>query len=271
MDVRASDSERDATVEQLRDAAVEGRLTLEELTDRIEAASHAVARSELMTLTTDLPVAVGRSHPEPADVRKVGDIKRNGPWVVPADSRLRSYFGAIIVDLREAPRCTARRGSSLLAARGSATSRSCTIGCGSDFSIAVERRARSRRPSTRTPTATGSPHSPPPRAALRSCPWQGTRPSSRRRAIASSQCNGAQCSGARGKAIMRGFWAPSTSEIERTCPAWHAECRAVTPRSRTRERADPRGAGVAVGLAELIGVRRSSGCGLTRLGPAWVR
>jgi hypothetical protein len=36
MDVRASDPERDATVERLRDAAAEGRLTLEELTDRIE-------------------------------------------------------------------------------------------------------------------------------------------------------------------------------------------------------------------------------------------
>jgi hypothetical protein len=80
MDVRASDSERDATVEQLREAAAEGRLTLEELTDRIEAASNAVMRSELVPLTTDLPVAVGRSHLEPADVRKVGDIKRTGSY-----------------------------------------------------------------------------------------------------------------------------------------------------------------------------------------------
>ena len=102
MDVRASDSERDATVERLRDAAAEGRLTLEELTDRIEAASSAVMRSELVPLTTDLPVSVGRSHSEPADVRKVGDIKRKGAWVVPAECRFRSYFGAVIVDLREA-------------------------------------------------------------------------------------------------------------------------------------------------------------------------
>jgi len=60
MDVRASDSERDATVERLREAAAEGRLTLEELTDRIEAASLAVMRSELVPLTTDLQVAVAR-------------------------------------------------------------------------------------------------------------------------------------------------------------------------------------------------------------------
>jgi hypothetical protein len=48
MDVRASDLERDATVELLREAAADGRLTLEELTDRIEAASNAVMRSELV-------------------------------------------------------------------------------------------------------------------------------------------------------------------------------------------------------------------------------
>ena len=46
MDVRASDTDRDATVNRLREAAAEGRLTLEELTDRIEAAVNAVMRSE---------------------------------------------------------------------------------------------------------------------------------------------------------------------------------------------------------------------------------
>jgi hypothetical protein len=102
MDVRASDLERDATVELLREAAADGRLTLEELTDRIEAASNAVMRSELVPLTADLPVAVGRSHSDPAEVRKVGDIKRKGAWVVPAECRFRSYFGAVIVDLRQA-------------------------------------------------------------------------------------------------------------------------------------------------------------------------
>ena len=45
--VRASDAERDATVERLRNAAAEGRLTFEELADRIEAAAAAVMRSDL--------------------------------------------------------------------------------------------------------------------------------------------------------------------------------------------------------------------------------
>ena len=102
MDVRASDSERDATVDQLREAAAAGRLTPEELTDRIAAAPNAVTRSELVPLTTDLPVAVGRSRSEPSDVRKVGDIKRKGVWLVPAQCRVRSCFGSVSVDLCEA-------------------------------------------------------------------------------------------------------------------------------------------------------------------------
>ena len=54
MNVRASDTDRDATVDLLREAAGEGRLTLEELTDRIEAAVNAVTRSDLVLLTGDL-------------------------------------------------------------------------------------------------------------------------------------------------------------------------------------------------------------------------
>jgi hypothetical protein len=52
---RRVDAERDATVDRLREAAAEGRLTLEELTDRIEAAARAVMRSDLVPLASDLP------------------------------------------------------------------------------------------------------------------------------------------------------------------------------------------------------------------------
>ena len=45
--VRASDTEREATIGRLRDAAGEGRLTLEELAERIEAADGARTRSDL--------------------------------------------------------------------------------------------------------------------------------------------------------------------------------------------------------------------------------
>ena len=102
-DVRASDAERDATVERLREAAAEGRLTLEELTDRIETAAGAVMRSDLVPLTADLPAAPVAGHPVAGpEIRGMGDIKRTGAWVVPAESSFRTWLGNITLDLREA-------------------------------------------------------------------------------------------------------------------------------------------------------------------------
>jgi hypothetical protein len=104
MDVRASDAERDAVIEQLREAAAEGRLTMEELTDRIEAAANAVMRSELERLTGDLPAPGGAVSAPVLDEREssLGDVKRSGAWLVPAYTELRSYTGNIKVDLRQA-------------------------------------------------------------------------------------------------------------------------------------------------------------------------
>jgi len=100
--VRASDAEREATVERLRDAAAEGRLTLEELADRIDVASRAVTRGELGTLLADLPSALPAAPAEVAPIRALGDVKRAGAWIVPAESRYRSWMGHIKLDLREA-------------------------------------------------------------------------------------------------------------------------------------------------------------------------
>jgi hypothetical protein len=104
MDVRASDAERDAVVEQLREAAAEGRLTMEELTDRIEVAANAKMRSELEPLTADLPVAGAVpvvSAPD-ASERTMSDVKRSGAWVVPSHCEFRSWTGNIKLDLRQA-------------------------------------------------------------------------------------------------------------------------------------------------------------------------
>ena len=46
-DLRASDHERDRTIDILRDAAGEGRLAFEELADGIEVAATARTRGEL--------------------------------------------------------------------------------------------------------------------------------------------------------------------------------------------------------------------------------
>jgi hypothetical protein len=103
MDGRASDAERDATVNRLREAAAEGRLTLEELTDRIEAAANAEMRSDLVPLTSDLPAtaAVGIAT-QSVGIRGVGDVKRSGRWTVPPENSFRTWFGHIKLDLRQA-------------------------------------------------------------------------------------------------------------------------------------------------------------------------
>jgi hypothetical protein len=55
LQVRASDGERDAAVTALRDHAAAGRLALDELEERIQAALTATTRVDLETLFADLP------------------------------------------------------------------------------------------------------------------------------------------------------------------------------------------------------------------------
>ncbi len=54
--IRASDDERAATAERLSAAAAAGRLSVEELEERLEAANGAVYAHELAALEGDLPV-----------------------------------------------------------------------------------------------------------------------------------------------------------------------------------------------------------------------
>jgi hypothetical protein len=111
-DLRASDAERERTIDVLRDAAGEGRLTFEELADRIESAGGARTRGQLEELTRDLPAAGtgARVAPMPAGELVVparqasvfGDVRRSGAWIVPPRSRWQSTFGDVVLDLREA-------------------------------------------------------------------------------------------------------------------------------------------------------------------------
>ena len=102
MDVRASDAERERVLEQLQAAAVEGRLTLEELADRGDAAQRAVMRGQLERLVADLPAPLPDVPVKVKPVRTLGTIRRSGAWLVPAESRYRSWFGHIQLDLRQA-------------------------------------------------------------------------------------------------------------------------------------------------------------------------
>jgi len=107
--IRASHSDRDRTVELLRVAAGDGRLTPEELDERLEAALTAKTLSELAVLTTDLPATPGQR----ADVApqakelvrfasKGGNVTRTGQWVVPASIEAKVIGGNVKLDLTAA-------------------------------------------------------------------------------------------------------------------------------------------------------------------------
>src|SRR3954447_22102817 len=107
----ASDAEREATVEQLRVAAADGRLTMEELADRSELAYRARTEGELSALTRDLPAShVAGSLPVAFDGQEPGEsyvgvlsgATRRGRGRVPRRSKAVAVFGGVDLDMREA-------------------------------------------------------------------------------------------------------------------------------------------------------------------------
>jgi hypothetical protein len=115
---RASDAEREAIVARLHDAGAEGRLTIEELAERIDAAYAARTRAELEPLVADLPAATGSgvaagpaSAPSAASPARrmssvvlgvLGGGDRRGRWRVPARLTVVNVMGGADLDLREA-------------------------------------------------------------------------------------------------------------------------------------------------------------------------
>lgn len=108
--LRASHADRDKIVELLRMAAGDGRLTAEELDERLEAAMAAKTLGELAALTTDLPAAQGQpaslAPPQPKGLvrlnAKGGNVTRTGRWVVPAAIETTVVGGNVTLNLTEA-------------------------------------------------------------------------------------------------------------------------------------------------------------------------
>src|SRR5580658_4441678 len=109
-ELRASHADRDQVVEVLRVAAGDGRLTADELDQRLEAALTARTLGELTALTTDLPAS-------PADAARATSaptkdlvtiecgsaaVTRDGPWVVPRRLDVRVSSGAVTLDFTNA-------------------------------------------------------------------------------------------------------------------------------------------------------------------------
>src|SRR6266487_6009485 len=104
-DLRASDADRERVVTVLAEAAADGRLTLDEHTERVHRAYRARTLGELAGLTEDL-VAPSAQPLRLDGTRSVAAFfttqRREGRWVMPGRLVVTAVGGHIVLDLREA-------------------------------------------------------------------------------------------------------------------------------------------------------------------------
>ncbi len=102
--MRASDADRERVVVLLRDAHVDGRITLTEHSDRTDRAYAARTLGELSALTSDLIPA--DQQPIRLDAERLhalfSTVRHGGRWVVPGRFPVAALFGTVEIDLREA-------------------------------------------------------------------------------------------------------------------------------------------------------------------------
>jgi class 3 adenylate cyclase len=101
--LRASHADRDRVVEVLRTAAGDGRLTGDELDQRLEAALSAPTLADLEALLADLTTASAVRVPDLGRIEiGSGSAKRDGAWLVPRRLEIHVGSGAVRLDLRQA-------------------------------------------------------------------------------------------------------------------------------------------------------------------------
>ena len=118
--LRASDADRERVADILRQAAGDGRLSMEELDERLDAVYAAKTYAELEPVTRDLPqsgtahvqVPVTQAAGDPARfggqpgsttaVAVMGGFTRKGDWVVPKTFTAFALMGGGEIDMREA-------------------------------------------------------------------------------------------------------------------------------------------------------------------------
>ena len=114
--MRVSDADREQAAEVLREAAGQGRISMDELDERLEHAYAAKTYADLAVVTRDLPHdAAVRAPPSGAVARRIGGTPRHkfsiailsgarrlGGWVVPRTYTSVAVMGGIELDLREA-------------------------------------------------------------------------------------------------------------------------------------------------------------------------
>lgn len=109
--IRASDAERDATLDRLRAAAGDGRLTLEEFSQRMDSATTARTRAELDSLVADLPADAGAAGSAVAErgperpswhISPIGGLSVSGPWRMERNVIVLTLIGGADLDLSQA-------------------------------------------------------------------------------------------------------------------------------------------------------------------------
>ncbi|WP_020496781.1 DUF1707 SHOCT-like domain-containing protein [Sciscionella marina] len=104
--VRASDEEREATLEVLKEAMANGMLDINEFDERSARVMASRTRGELAEVVADLPITGGA--PTPEDNRTVeftgtfNSVKRKGDWDVPRRIMIRKNMGSTELDFTEA-------------------------------------------------------------------------------------------------------------------------------------------------------------------------
>jgi hypothetical protein len=105
--LRASDAERERAVATLRDGAADGRLTFDELAQRVELAYGATTAGELERLVGDLPAVAPAAAPALRKPRRwnvavMSGCTRRGRWRPAPRSVAIALMGGVDLDLRDA-------------------------------------------------------------------------------------------------------------------------------------------------------------------------
>lgn len=102
-EMRISDADRDRVLAILRDHTADGRLTLDEFSERAEAVVAARTSSDLKPLTADLPLREALRRPATRwTLAVMGGSHRRGRWRVAGGTTALAVMGECQLDLRAA-------------------------------------------------------------------------------------------------------------------------------------------------------------------------
>jgi hypothetical protein len=114
-ELRISDTDRDRAAEVLREAHAQGRITVDELDERLTSVYSAKTEADLVPVTRDLPATPGPGSAAVAPARSriggtarfrmslaiLGGASRDGAWVVPPEYKAIATLGGIKLDMSD--------------------------------------------------------------------------------------------------------------------------------------------------------------------------